>query len=393
MTCLWLQRLVASGARSVCLLGLISLSFSPDLLPPAWPATWSSRAFAAQDEPGAKSAGDRANPSERSTTTGLVRRYRPGETTVYCTELHSEATVRTQPPGLVGFLPPFPTEITSRQQNTVTVRAVHPGGGADVVNHFDRFELQSNLPERSPKELQASAEQSQQNFSRRFAGRTLVAHYDRQGRLTGLEGADRMLQPLDVLLRKPLEEALRLVVEQMGGGLYIDHAVKPTDKWSRKFWVPATTEEPWSLEGECTWRYSGHTRYGQVRAAIIDFQFSDVVAPALEELKQTTPLAQLGASSNGLTILVRGQGHGRLLVALDDGRVLQNQTQTQQTLTATLKGVPSGPSGPSPGTSPTGSPSGSTSGSSPAAPSSSAPDPLTVEITSQTTLRMDASEK
>ena len=38
----------------------------------------------------------------------------------------------------------------------------------------------------------------------------------------------------------------------------------------------------------------------------------------------------------GLEISVRGEGQGRVLVALDDGRVLQNQSTIRQTLKAEM---------------------------------------------------------
>jgi hypothetical protein len=314
----------------------------------------------------------------------LARKYRPGQTMVYRTELHSQAIVETEPPGLAAFLPPFPTELTTRQENTVTVRAVHPDGGADVENRFDRFELESNLAARSPEQMRESAEQSQQSFSRRIAGHALIAHYDRQGRLTGVDGADAMLQSLDALLRKPLEQAIEVFLEQMGGGLDPGRSVAPDEQWSHKFSSAATPTDPWNLEGESTWHYSGETRYGKTRAAQIDFRFTDTLTPALDRLAEANPpgpLASLGTLSSGLSIVVHGQGQGRLLVALDDGRLLENHTETQQTLTATLKSAPTAPGSP-----------GSSTGGSAAEPPSGA-DPLKVEISSQTTLQMDASQE
>src|SRR5947208_673225 len=89
----------------------------------------------------------------------LTRRYRPGQRSVYQMEMHTQATVETQPPGLEAFLPALPTDVSTRQQNTVIVRAVHADGSADVEHRFDRFELQSNLAERSPKERRVSGQQ------------------------------------------------------------------------------------------------------------------------------------------------------------------------------------------------------------------------------------------
>src|SRR3989475_6006699 len=201
----------------------------------------------------------------------LARRYGPGQTMVYQTETHTQATIRTEPSGLKAFLPPLPTDLTTKQQNTVTVRTVRADGSADLENRFDRFDLQSDLPERSPRELRDSAVHAQHNFSRESSGQTLVAHYDRQGGLLGFEGADAILQSTDALLREPLREALRLLLEQMGGNsLSPGHPVKLDEEWTSKFTSQPTEAEPWLVEGESTWRYSGKTRDGQVDAAIID---------------------------------------------------------------------------------------------------------------------------
>ncbi len=61
----------------------------------------------------------------------LARKYRPGQRTVYQTSLQTRATIRSNPPGLRAFLPSMPTELGTRQQNTVTVRAVHPDGARE----------------------------------------------------------------------------------------------------------------------------------------------------------------------------------------------------------------------------------------------------------------------
>src|SRR5437016_5766000 len=298
----------------------------------------------------------------------LARRYRPGQTMVYRTEMHTEATVRTEPSGLKAFLPPLPTDLTTKQQNTVTVRTVRADGSADLENRFDRFDLQSDLPERSPRELRDSAVHAQQNFSREISGQTLVAHYDRQGGLLGFEGADAILQSTDALLREPLREALRLLLEQMGGNsLSPGHPVKLDEEWTGKFASQPTEAEPWLVEGESTWRYSGKTRYGQVDAAIIDFRFTDVITPALGNQHGGGAPAPAKPPEKRLNVRVLGHGEGRLLVALDDGRILQNHANAHHALKATLNALPGGSLPPS--------------------------DPLTVEITSQTALQMEGTSR
>jgi hypothetical protein len=296
----------------------------------------------------------------------LTRRYRSGQLMVYQTEMRTEATVRTEPSGLKAFLPPLPTHLTTKQQNTVTVRAVRTDGSADLENHFDRFELESDLPERSPSELRESEADAQQNFIRQIRGQTLLVHYDRQGRLLRFEGADAILQSTDALLREPLREVLRLLLEQMGGtSLSPDHPVKLNDEWSSNFASEPTQADPWRVKGESTWRYSGKTRYGQVDAVIIDFRFTDDLTPVLGDPHAGRVSAE--ARAKGLEVHVQGHGQGRLLVALDDGRILQNHANIQHSLRATLSTLPGASLPPS--------------------------DPATVEIASQTALHMEETRR
>ncbi|MGD0921828.1 MAG: hypothetical protein ABSA70_08720 [Terriglobia bacterium] len=76
-----------------------------------------------------------------------------------------------------------------------------------------------------------------------------------------------------------------------------------------------------------------------VKAATIDFHFTNRLRPPLESLRQARPLAQLEAQGLGLDIGIDGQGQGRVLVALDDGRILQNHATLRPTLRARLKGA------------------------------------------------------
>jgi len=270
----------------------------------------------------------------------LARRYRPGQKVVYQTKMHTRATLESNPPGLKALLPPVPTQMTARQQNTVTVREVHPDGAADVENRFDEFEFESDLLERLPEGARDSAQKAQQEFSRQVVGQTLTVHYDREGKLLGFDGADDVLRQLDPPLREPLRQILRLFLEQMGGNsLFPDHPVKRGEEWRRQLATPPSEEYPFTTEGESTLRYAGKTKYRGVKAAIIDFRFTNVLTPALENLRKAGPLAQLEAHGLGLDIRINGQGQGRVLVALDDGRVLQNHASLHQDMSARLKGL------------------------------------------------------
>jgi hypothetical protein len=270
--------------------------------------------------------------------TRLVRKYKPGQRMVYQTSMETHAEVRSTPEELKAFLPPFPTEITARQQNTVTVRSVSPGGVAEVDNRFDRFEFQSNLPDLLPEEVRGSASLAQEEFGKRVSGQTLTARYDREGKLLGFDGADALLSDLDAPLQETAHQMLRLFLEQMGGQpLYPGHRVKKGEEWKKSLASPPTKDNPFAVEGESTMRYVGKTRYRGVKAAIIDFRFTNLLRPSMQSLREAGPVAQLESHGMGLDVKINGRGQGRVLVALDDGRILQNHAVLQQTLSARLK--------------------------------------------------------
>lgn len=269
----------------------------------------------------------------------LARKYRAGQTMVYQTKIETHAKIRANPPSLETFLPPLPTEMTTRQKATVTVRAIHADGSVDVENRFDQFALQSNLLERVPENVRDSTRQAQEDFSQRIVGQALTAHYDREGRLVGFEGAEGILEQLDAPLREPLRQVLKFFLEQVGGHeMYPGHPVQPGEEWKRKLAAQPFGKFPFSSEGENTLRYSGKTKYHGVKAGVVDFRFDNVLTPSPQNLAQAGSLAQLQARGMELDIRIDGKGKGRVLLALDDGRVLQNRATLHETLSAHLKG-------------------------------------------------------
>ena len=271
----------------------------------------------------------------------LARRYQSGQKMVYTTTMHTKAVVHSQPPELQNFLPPLPTDFTMQQQNTVTVKGVHSDGSADIENHFDKFQFRSDLAERMPENIRDPAVKAQQEISEHVAGQAIVAHYDRTGRLLGFEGGEGLFEQLDMAYREPLRQALRFFLEQVGGEtLYPQHPVKPGETWKHKLDSLATTAYPYNVEGENTLRYVRETEVGGVKAAEVEFSFVDVVRPASAELGKEEPLAQLESHGLGVNMHIDGQGKGRVLLALDDGRVLENHATIHQTLSATLDNSP-----------------------------------------------------
>ena len=119
----------------------------------------------------------------------LTRKYRPGQSMVYVTKVHTNSKIDSNPPGLKNFFPPMPTDLRLNQQSTVTVSKVQPDGAADVQHRFDKFEIQTDLGA-LPENIRDSITQAQQEVSQRMVGQTLTAHYDHDGRLVDFEGAD-----------------------------------------------------------------------------------------------------------------------------------------------------------------------------------------------------------
>jgi hypothetical protein len=257
---------------------------------------------------------------------------------VYATKMQTKAVIHSEPPELQDFLPPLPTNFTMQQQNTVTVKAVHSDGSADIENHFDKFEFQSNLAERVPANFRDPAVRAQKEISEHVAGQAIVTHFDRNGRLLGFEGGEGLFEQLDVAYREPLRQTLRFFLQQVGGDtLYPEQPVKPGETWKRKFDSPASAAYPYNVEGENTLRYVGKAKVGGIKAAVVEFSFVDVLRPAPEALGKAEPLAQLASHGLGVDMRIDSRGQGRVLLALDDGRVLQNHSTIHQTLSARVE--------------------------------------------------------
>jgi hypothetical protein len=257
---------------------------------------------------------------------------------VYATKMHTKAVIHSDPPELQNFLPPLPTNFSVQQQITVTVKAVHSDGSADIENHFDKFEFQSDLADRVPANFRDPAASAQQEISEHVVGQDIVAHFDRSGQLLGFEGGEGLFDQLDLAYREPLRQALRFFLQQVGGDrLYPEHPVKPGETWKRKFDSPASAAYPYNVEGGNTLRYVGKTKLGGVKAALVEFSFLEVLRPTPDALGKAGPLAQLESHGLGVDMRIDGQGKGRVLLALDDGRVLQNHASIHQTLSAGLK--------------------------------------------------------
>ena len=268
----------------------------------------------------------------------LARKYRPGQSIVYVTKVSSNSKINSNPPELKNFFPPMPTNLRLNQQSTVTVSGVHPDGAADVQQRFDKFEIQTDAGA-LPENIRDAMTQAQQEVAQRMVGETLTVHYDHDGRLVDFDGADNLFHDIDGPVREPFMQMLRLSLEQMGGeSLYPDHRVKVGEEWTRNLGAEPVKNYAFQVEGKSTLHYSGKTRYQGVKAAIVDYHFENTLTPAAEGLRKGGALPQLEAMGMRLVVQITGKGQGRILVALDDGRVLQNHSTLHQTLSAVMKG-------------------------------------------------------
>jgi hypothetical protein len=268
----------------------------------------------------------------------LVRKYRPGQTIIYVTKVSTNSKFNSNPPELKSFFPPMPTSLHLNTQSTVTVSKVNPDGAADVQHHFDMFEIQTDLGA-LPENIRDSVTQAQQEVSQRMVGQTLTAHYDHDGQLVDFDGADDFFRGIDASVRDPLLQMFRVFLEQMGGqSLYPDHRVKVGEEWPQNLDAQPLKNYPFLVQGKSILRYSGKTRYQGVKAAMVDYHVENTITPAVEGLRKGGALPQLEAMGMHLDIKTTGKGEGRILVALDDGRILQNHYTMHQSLTALMKG-------------------------------------------------------
>jgi hypothetical protein len=267
--------------------------------------------------------------------TRLARKFRPGQQFTYQTTVETQIAVRSNPEGLKALLPPAPRTISTRQTNTITVRSVDAAGVAVVENRFDRFEFDTHLDESLPEDIRKAAQEAEEEFARQLNGQTLTARYDRAGRLLGFEGAEEALQQLDLPLQEAARQTLRVFLEQMGGGaLYPEQALQDGEEWKVSLTTPATKDFPFVMEGENVLRLAGRTRVGRVKAAMVEVRFTNRLNPDTASAGANTAWARLQAHGLNLQLTANGDGQGRVLVALDDGHVLQNKSTIRQTLKA-----------------------------------------------------------
>src|SRR5437899_12194534 len=94
------------------------------------------------------------------------------------------------------------------------------------------------------------------------------------------------------------------------------------------------------MEGENVLNFVGKSKYHGVKAAIVEYRFTNVLKPELANLPQVGPLTQLLTSGVELDLGIDGRGQGRVLRARDDGRLPQNRPTHHHTLQPSRKPPP-----------------------------------------------------
>jgi hypothetical protein len=267
----------------------------------------------------------------------LVRRYLPGRNAVYRVEVRALNTLSADPPQLKSFLPPVPSGVMFQVQDSVTTRSVASDGSAELENRFTQFRIESGAA--SPGALARTTLKEVDAFAKQLDDQAVTVHYDAQAHLLHLEGADALINSLDAAYRDPAQRLLLLLLDALNGTAFLpDRPGRVGDEWTRSLSSLFGASPDWGVDGKALFRLTGTTRFEGVRAAVIEFEFSNIVTPRLGNAGAAagTPLLRMAASDRRLEIKIIGNGRGRVLVAKDDGRMLQNQADIHEVLSASL---------------------------------------------------------
>ena len=271
----------------------------------------------------------------------LARKYHPGSRMVYSTEITTHITFRSHPSGLKSFLPDVPGVVIIRPQTTLTVESVRPDGSAEVKDHFDDFEMLASMADDPSGDASAQVQKVESAFSQKITGQTLTTLCSPSGRLVGFSGADTLLKQLQApAARGAARCGLKLLLAQLGGyGFYPDRPVYVGEIWKRHASAKLSEAVPLLSRDEDAYRLESLIRYHGVRAAVIAFDLANSVHPARNTGASAGLFALLKAQGVTLDIEVSGGGHGTAIVALDDGRILQEDSLFHESFRGSLQGL------------------------------------------------------
>lgn len=270
----------------------------------------------------------------------LVRKYRLGSRMVYQTEITTHIKLQSRPRGLRGYLPDMPSVVVVRPQTTSVVQAVGPDKSAEIQDRFDEFELVTTVTADPSGHARAVVRKVENAFTHQMTGQTLTAHYGPRGKLLGFTGAEALLDQLQAPARGAAHWALKLLLAQLGGyGFYPDRPVRVGESWKRRGSAKLSEAVPLMSNHEDTYRLERLTRYHGMRAGVIVFDIANSVRP----VHNTGPSPGLFAllKNEGVTLGVgaSGSGHGRAIVALGDGRILQEDCVLRESFQGSLQGL------------------------------------------------------
>ncbi|MGH9359037.1 MAG: hypothetical protein ACRD22_01325 [Terriglobia bacterium] len=271
----------------------------------------------------------------------LVRRYRPGARMVYRTEATTRIALRSNVGGLKSYLPDIPDVVMVRPENTLVVQAVRPDRSAEIQDRFDGFDLVTTVTADPSGRTRATTREVHNALTHEITGATLRARYGPQGKLLGFTGAATLLNHLRSPEKEMAHWLLKLMLSQEGGyGLYPDHPVQVGETWKR--WGSATLGEvfPLASDHQDVYRLESVTRYRGVKAGVIVFGITN----SIQSVRGTGPSPGLFAllKNEGITLEVgaSGNGNGRAIVALGDGRILREDIVLRETFQGSVQGLP-----------------------------------------------------
>ena len=272
----------------------------------------------------------------------LSRKYHRGDKMHYHTRVSTAAVIRSNPLSLMQYLPPSPLDVTLEIDHELSVQSVDSDGSADLEDRIDSFHFRPASDAPGDKTQLEAVREFESEYSRRIVGLVLKLHRGPKGKLLSRAEAVSLSQSSSAPngLVESLHALLGILV---GAGLYPAHPVKQGDSWATDFSVESGPILPLAVQGKNILRFEGTTHRHGVKAAVIDFHFTSALQKPPEHAPPVGLFALFEGKGMALDMRIQGEGEGRALIALKDGRVLENKSTLHETVRATLKGLPGVP--------------------------------------------------
>ncbi|MGH9356077.1 MAG: hypothetical protein ACRD10_08100 [Terriglobia bacterium] len=274
----------------------------------------------------------------------LARRYTPGARMVYQTKITARIKLQSNPRGLQGYLPDVPSVITLRPENTLVIEAVRPDKSAEIKDRFDNFKLITTVTSDPPGHNHRAVQKVENAFTRQMTGQALIARYGPGGKLLSFTGAGPLLDRLQAPSRDLAHWGLELLLSQAGGyGFYPNQPVHIGEMWKRQGSTLLGKAFPFVENHDDTYRLVSRMRYRGVSVGVIEFDLANSMSAARNSGPSPGFFALLKNEGVTLGIGASGSGHGRAIVALDDGRILREHSIFHESFRGSVQGLPGVP--------------------------------------------------